>query len=51
MLAPKLQYNSPYETQFAIYLATLLFNQGTCETFQNVCKESDIPVTTSMINQ
>ena len=51
MLAPKLQYNSPYETQFAVYLATLLFNQGTCETFQNVCKESDIPVTTSMIDQ
>ena len=51
MLAHKSQYNSPNEIQFAVYLATLLFNQGTCETFQNVCKESDIPVTTSVINQ
>ena len=51
MLAHKSQYNSPYEIQFAVYLETLLFNQGTCETFQNVCKESNISVTTSMINQ
>ena len=27
MLARKSQYNSPYETQFAVYLATILFNQ------------------------
>ena len=39
------------ETQFAVYLATLLVNQETCESFQNVLKESDIPVTISMINQ
>ena len=39
------------ETQFAVYLATLLVNQETCESFQNVFKESDIPVTISMINQ
>ena len=51
MLAPISQYNFYYETQFAVYLATLLFNHGTYEIFQNVCKESNISVLTSMINQ
>ena len=50
-LAPKSQYNSPYETKLAVYLATLTFNQGSHETFRSVCTALDLDVSNNMKNQ